>query len=75
MAVALVVFLELQLVFQVQIQFFLLSPLLAVAVVELKTAMVLLAVQVAVVVEVQLLVVAELLIKDLVEGMAHLVGQ
>ena len=45
------------------------------AVVELKTAMVLLAVQVAVVVEVQLLVVAELLIKDLVEGMAHLVGQ
>jgi hypothetical protein len=70
-----VVFLGLQLAVLVQIQFFPLSPLLAAAVVELKTAMALLAAQVAVVVEVQLLVVAELLIKDLVEGMAHLVGQ
>jgi hypothetical protein len=59
----------------VQIQFFPLSPLLAGAVVELKTTTVLLVAQVAVVVEIQLLVVAELPIKALLAGLAHLVNQ
>ena len=72
------VVLVLQLVALAQIQFCHLLHLLVAAVVELKTATVLLAAQVAVVVEVhlaQLLVVAELPIKALVAGMAHLVGQ